>query len=240
LKKFVIIVAGGSGKRINTEIPKQFISLAGKPVLIHTISAFYNYSPEINILLVLPKIHFGLWENLCKNYNFNISHKIVEGGKTRFLSVKNGLSKIDKNGIIAVHDGVRPLVKKQVIEKAFLDAEIYGNAVPAIPVNESVREINKTGSKIFNRNNLRIIQTPQVFKSSILIKAYEQAYQKKFTDDASVVESAGEKINLIKGNPENIKITTPIDLKIAEALLKITPNFSSPSIQISENCQKFP
>jgi 2-C-methyl-D-erythritol 4-phosphate cytidylyltransferase len=220
LKKFVIIVAGGSGKRINTEIPKQFISLAGKPVLIHTISAFYNYSPEINILLVLPKTHFGLWEKLCKNHNFNISHKIVEGGKTRFLSVKNGLSKIEKNGIIAVHDGVRPLVKKQVIEKAFLDAEIYGNAVPAIPVNESVREICKTGSKIFNRSNLRIIQTPQVFKSSILIKAYRQAYQNKFTDDATVVESAGEKINLIEGNPENIKITTSIDLRIAEALLK--------------------
>lgn len=220
MKKFVIIVAGGSGKRINTEIPKQFISLAGKPVLIHTISAFYNYSPEINILLVLPKIYFGLWENLCKNHNFNISHKIVEGGKTRFHSVKNGISKIEKYGIIAVHDGVRPLVKKQVIEKAFLDAEIYGNAVPAIPVNESVRELYKTGSKIFNRNNLRIIQTPQVFKSSILIKAYQQAYQKKFTDDATVVESAGEKINLIEGNPENIKITTPIDLKIAEALLK--------------------
>ncbi len=240
MKKFVIIVAGGSGKRINTEIPKQFISLAGKPVLIHTISAFYNYSPEINILLVLPKIYFGLWENLCKNHNFNISHKIVEGGKTRFHSVKNGISKIEKYGIIAVHDGVRPLVKKQVIEKAFLDAEIYGNAVPAIPVNESVREIYKTGSKIFNRSNLRIIQTPQVFKSSILIKAYQQSYQKKFTDDATVVESAGEKINLIAGNPENIKITTPIDLKIAEVLLKIIPNFSSPSIQISGNCRKFP
>jgi 2-C-methyl-D-erythritol 4-phosphate cytidylyltransferase len=223
LKKYVLILAGGKGDRIKSEIPKQFITIAGKPVLMHTISQFYNYIHRIEIILILPSNYLKLWDELCKKYNFNIKHKIIKGGKTRFYSVKNGLSAINKNkeSMVAVHDGVRPVLNKKTISKLFSYAEKYGNAVPCVTITDSIRKIirlNQNNISI-DRNNLRAIQTPQCFKLSILEKAYSQNYNKNFTDDANVVESIGEKIHLINGNIENIKITTPVDLLIAETLL---------------------
>jgi len=222
LEKYVLILAGGKGNRTNSAIPKQFISIAGKPVLMHTISQFYNYIPKIKIILILPLNYLKLWYDLCIKYNFNIKHKIIKGGKTRFYSVKKGLSAINKTqeSIIAVHDGVRPVLNKETILNLFSYAEKYGNAIPCITITDSIREIrlNRTNISI-NRNILRAIQTPQCFKLSILKKAYNQNYNKNFTDDANVVESIGEKIHLVNGNIENIKITTPVDLIIAETLL---------------------
>jgi len=222
VKKYVIIVAGGSGNRMDVSIPKQFIPIAEKPILMHTIFAFHDYLPQIKIVLVLPKIHISSWNKLCDEYNFSIQHEIIEGGKTRFHSVKNGLALIPKDCIVAIHDGARPLVSKSSISNCFNTAEKFGNAIPVIPINESVREIDKNLNKFVDRKNLRIVQTPQCFKSSIIKKAYEQDYNERFNDDASVAESAGEKIHLVDGNSENIKITYPSDIKIANALLKNT------------------
>lgn len=222
MKKYVIIVAGGSGSRMNANIPKQFIPIAGKPILMHTIFAFHDYLPQIKIVLVLPKIHISSWNKLCDEYNFSIQHEIIEGGKTRFHSVKNGLERIPKDCIVAIHDGARPLVSKSSISNSFNAAEIFGNAVPVIPINESVREIDKNHNKFVDRKKLRIVQTPQCFKSSIIKKAYEQDYNESFNDDASIAETVGEKIHLVDGNSENIKVTYPSDIKIANALLKKT------------------
>jgi len=222
LKKYVIIVAGGSGIRMDSKIPKQFIPVSKKPVLMHSIECFYNYSVKITIILVLPKIYFDLWKTLCKKNNFTIKHKIIEGGKTRFHSVKNGLSVINEESLVAIHDGVRPLVSNETISRAFHYAKIFGNGIPVVPINESVREIYEKDNKPIERKKLCIVQTPQCFKSSIIKKAYKQNYQENFTDDATVIESTGEKIQLFNGNIENIKITRPIDLKIAEIILKKT------------------
>ena len=219
MKKFIIITAGGSGKRMNAGIPKQFILLNNLPVLMHTINAFFNYSNKVNIVLVLPETTFKTWDELCKKYNFQISHQLVKGGKTRFQSVKNGLSVIDKECLVAIHDGVRPFVKNEVIRNCFETAERLGNAVPAIAINESIREIRNSQNLPADRKKFRIIQTPQIFHSSLIKKAYQQDYREDFTDDASVVESTGIKINLVEGNHENIKITRPVDIKIAEAFL---------------------
>ncbi len=212
---------------MNADIPKQFLLLLGKPVLMHTIFAFYNSIPEINIIVVLPQKQFEYWNNLCDKYNFNIKHKIIEGGPTRFHSVKKGLSLINEESIIAIHDGVRPLIKKETIEKSFAYAERYGNAVPTIPINDSVRIVDGTINKVIDRNKLRIIQTPQTFKSKIIKRAYAQNYSDNFTDDATVVESIGEEIHLFDGDLENIKITNPVDLKIAEILLYKSKNIDS-------------
>ena len=221
MNKYALIVAGGLGKRMNHTTPKQFISLAGKPLLIHTMNAFSRYSNDLDIILVLPETYFILWADLCQQYNFKTKHLLVAGGETRFHSVKNGLNAInEKEGIIAIHDGARPLIKIELIKKLFQQAELLGNAIPVIAMKESVREVSGHSSNPFNRDKLKIIQTPQCFKLSIIKKAYLQGFRNTFTDDATVAEFIGEKINLTDGDIENIKITTPSDLIYAEALLK--------------------
>ena len=221
MKQSVIIVAGGSGSRMNTEIPKQFLLLNDRPVLFYSLEAFYNYNPDIQILLVLPHIHIDFWKSLCKEFDLKIKHKIIEGGNTRFVSVKNGLSAIEDNCFVAVHDGARPLITADTIHRLFEKAKKYGNVIPVVDVNESIREISIDGNKIADRSKFKLVQTPQIFKSEDLHAAYKQEYKIEFTDDASVVETLGIKIHLAKGQANNLKITQPSDLKIAEAFLKL-------------------
>ena len=218
----VIIVAGGSGSRFKSDIPKQFVELANKPILMHSVTAFYNYDKNAEIIIVLPEQQLDYWVSLCKKYNFNIKHRVVIGGKTRFNSVKNALNSIEQSdNLIAIHDGVRPLVSNKTIENCFMQAKISGNAIPVILPVDSVRQVADNDSNIVDRANLRLIQTPQVFKAKILKKAYNQDFDESFTDDASVVETFGEKINLVEGNRENIKITNNIDLYMANALYNL-------------------
>ena len=216
----LIIVAGGKGKRMQSETPKQFLNISNKPILLHTIERFYNFSNDINIVVVLPAPFIEFWKSLCRKYNCTIKHKVVEGGDARFFSVKNGLAHISKNSLVAVHDGVRPLVSDSTIHNVIETARKKGNAIPAVRINESVRKLDSNITFPVDRNNYRIIQTPQCFHTDLLLNAYEQDFKESFTDDATVVESLGEKINLVDGNFENIKITRPVDLKFAEAYLK--------------------
>jgi 2-C-methyl-D-erythritol 4-phosphate cytidylyltransferase len=219
--EIAIVVAGGKGLRMQTDIPKQFIELQGKPILMRTLEVFHQYNSSIQLILVLPSVQINFWKELCTKYSFNIPHQIVQGGQTRYDSVKNGLAEIQDPGLVAVHDGVRPFVSIQTIRSCFHDAEKYGSAIPVLDLEESIRQISENGSQSVDRKSYKLVQTPQVFKSEILKKAYEQDYSLLFTDDASVVEALGEKINLVNGNRENIKITTAFDLKIAETILKI-------------------
>jgi 2-C-methyl-D-erythritol 4-phosphate cytidylyltransferase len=219
MKRKVIIVAGGKGTRMLSEIPKQFLKIGNEPVLIHTLKRFYSFSTDIEIILVLPENEITQWKKICKEYKFEIPHKLAYGGSTRFQSVKNGVRNINEPCLVAVHDGVRPLVSSRTIKIAFKIAAEKGNAVPAIKIEPSIRFITNEKNKTVDRNQYRIIQTPQVFQSNLLKKAYQQDFQDSFTDDASVVENTGVDINLVEGNPENIKITTKKDLRIAEALL---------------------
>ena len=219
-KKYVIIVAGGQGLRMGSEIPKQFKVIGNYPILMHTLNTFYQYDNSIHIILVLPHSHQEYWNQLCKDYNFHIKHTVVSGGNTRFASVYNGLNIISEPGLIAVHDGVRPFTSQQVIANAFKKAELFGAVIPVIDVIDSLREIMPDkSSKSVPRQKFRAVQTPQVFRSDILKRAYTQTYNEWFTDDASVVESAGYSVHLISGNTENIKITTPQDLLLAEMFI---------------------
>lgn len=216
---YVIIVAGGQGTRMQSDTPKQFIELSGKPVLMHSIEAFAQYNADIDIVVVLPAQQITFWRDLCSKYQFPIKHRIVEGGNARFHSVKNGLQALPDSGLVAIHDGVRPLVDQVVIERCFHEAAQYGNAVPVTEVIDSVREISNTTSQIIDRKNLRLIQTPQVFDLMLLKKAYNRDYLPEFTDDASVFECDGHTIRLVTGSDRNIKITTPRDLMIAQWLI---------------------
>lgn len=221
MKRNVIIVAGGIGKRMNADIPKQFLLLKGKPVLIHTMHAFYEYDNNINIITVLPVNYVNYWKQLCHDYSFDIEHEIITGGDTRFVSVQNALKNISDEGLTAVHDGIRPFVSQETIKRCFDTAKIYGSALPVIPLKESIRYVNKNESKYLNRKLYQIVQTPQVFQSRILKEAYVQKFEINFTDDASVVEAKGYKVIITQGNEENIKITTPLDMKFAEILVNI-------------------
>ena len=220
MDRYAIIVAGGVGKRMKSETPKQFMPLAGKPILFHSINAFYNCFNDIEIIIPLPKEFYGEWEKLCEEHNFTIKHKLAEGGETRFYSVKHSLSLINDNeeAVVGIHDAARPLIKKETILELYKAAEETGNAIPVVAINDSVREINKLSSKPIDRHNLCLVQTPQCFKAEIIKRAYRQEYKLYITDDATVAESIEEKINLIDGDPNNIKITTPTDLLIAETL----------------------
>lgn len=217
--KSVIIVAGGIGNRMQSEVPKQFLLLKNKPILCHTIEKFNSFDMSISIVLVLPENQFEYWKDLCKKYSFTIDHQLVKGGETRFESVKNGLDLISDDQLVAIHDGVRPLISENVIKNCFLKAEDSGASIPVVSINESLRSLTNDGSRIINRDEIKLVQTPQVFKSSIIKKAYNQAFQESFTDDASVLESDGGSVTLVDGNRENIKITQALDLKIAEALI---------------------
>ena len=217
--KIAIIVAGGKGERMNADIPKQFLEIQGKPILIHTLEVFHNFDADMKLILVLPEVQIGFWKELCAKHNFTLQHQIVEGAQTRFHSVKNGLEIVKSPALVAVHDGVRPLVSTDTIRRCFETAEKYDAAIPVIDLVESIRQLTETGSQSVDRNAYKLVQTPQIFDAKLLRKAYEQEFSTHFTDDASVVEALGTNIQLVEGNRENIKITTEFDLKIAESLM---------------------
>ncbi len=217
---FAIIVAGGSGKRMNTEIPKQFLLLKGKPVIMHSIETFYRNPHQPAIIVVLNQNDIALWEQLVTEHDFNIPHTVVAGGAERFHSVKNGLDLIDdREAIVAVHDAVRPLVTEKTISNCYQTALKSGNAVAAVPSKDSVRLVKNGKSEALDRKAVYLVQTPQTFKLSQLKTAYQQTYNSFFTDDASVVEHAGFTINLEAGDDVNFKITFKTDLKLAESVL---------------------
>ncbi|WP_320051554.1 2-C-methyl-D-erythritol 4-phosphate cytidylyltransferase [uncultured Acetobacteroides sp.] len=216
MKKAVVIVAGGSGTRMRSDIPKQFLLLRGKPILMHTIERFYYFCNDIKIVVVLPNDEIERWKHLCSEYHFTIQHDVTQGGETRYHSVKNGLLLVDNNCIVGIHDGVRPLVSTSVIERCYNEAATGRAVIPVIPAVDSLRMVTATGNAAIDRSAIRLVQTPQVFPSNMLMNAYKQEYTPTFTDDASVVESYGLAITLVDGNIENIKITNPIDLTIAD------------------------
>ena len=220
LDKCVIIVAGGSGRRMKSQIPKLFMILQGRPLLMHTIDCFLAAFPAIKIVLVLPSDHFETWKQLCTQYSFNESIEIIAGGSSRFQSVRNGLAAVKTNKFVAVHDGARPLVSPEVIRNAFSSAEVHGSGVAAVPLKESIREGSLGNSQARDRRSFYLIQTPQVFRSEVLKAAFLQEERDTFTDEASVVESSGHSILLSEGDYRNIKITTSEDIIIAEALMK--------------------
>jgi 2-C-methyl-D-erythritol 4-phosphate cytidylyltransferase len=217
-KKFAIIVAGGSGSRMQTELPKQFLLIHNKPILMHSIEKFAM--DDIEIILVLNVDYHEYWEKLCTQYSFTIPHILVQGGRNRFESVKNGLKHVSSHSIVAVHDAVRPLIKQERIKEAFAYAETHGNAVISVRSKDSIRRVQEEHSTSVPRDEYYLIQTPQVFQSELLIKAYKEEFRNEFTDDASVVERLGIRINLIEGDYSNLKITFPEDLLFAESLLK--------------------
>jgi 2-C-methyl-D-erythritol 4-phosphate cytidylyltransferase len=225
-KKYsVIIVAGGKGVRAGGDFPKQFQLLGGKPMLMHAIQAFYTYDYRIKIILVLPDGFDGYWKGLCEEHQFNVPHKIVIGGGTRFQSVKNGLTQVSDDEIVAVHDGARPFVTSQLIARCFDMAFTQQcSVIPVIDEINSVRFVTRHGSFAVDRQSLKIVQTPQVFPASALKKAYETNFDPSFTDDASVAEKEGVKIELLSGEETNIKITTPFDLFIGEQCLHLIAN----------------
>ena len=218
-KKFALIVAGGSGNRMKSAVPKQYLEIEGKPILMYTFEAFRRFDPKIEFVLVLPKNQTEHWNQLCEKHTFNTKYKLAFGGENRFQSVKNGLEKIDEEGIVFIHDGVRPLVSEETIKHCFTEAKKSGNALPVVPPSESVRYSDKSGNKAVDRSNYFLVQTPQTFDVQSIKEAYRKAKHENFTDDASVLENAGHKINLVEGNRENIKITWPQDLIIAKSFL---------------------
>ena len=217
---FVIIVAGGKGLRMGADLPKQFLPIGGKPVLMHTLEAFHKADAAMRLILVLPQSQQTYWKSLCEEYAFSIPHQVADGGETRFHSVKNGLALVDEAGLVGVHDGVRPFASIEVIRRCYAEATLHKAVVPVIDVVETVRVLQGKDSQTVDRNQYKLVQTPQVFDVTLLKQAYQQPYTPNFTDDASVVEACGQKIHLTEGNRENIKITTPFDLKIAETILQ--------------------
>ncbi|MCP4521709.1 MAG: 2-C-methyl-D-erythritol 4-phosphate cytidylyltransferase [Cytophagales bacterium] len=220
MNRYAIIVAGGSGSRMKSSISKQFLVLGTKPILMHTIEAFHRCN-NINIILVLPVNDQKLWEELCDKHSFEIPVHIATGGKTRFHSVLNGLNSIDTTkGLVAIHDGVRPFISKEIIEKSFESAQQNLSGVVAVPLKDSIRRDVEGTNKALNRVDYKLIQTPQTFSLEEIKQAFETEYQSFFTDDASVFEHAGNVIHLVEGDYKNIKLTTPEDLIIGEAFLK--------------------
>ena len=232
---YVIIVAGGKGLRMGSDIPKQFLPIGGKPVLMRTLERFREYSEDLQIILVLPEAQQAYWQELCKEYDFQVDYQIANGGQTRFHSVQNGLNLIpdDAEGVVGVHDGVRPFPSIEVIRSCYETARMAKAVIPVIPIVETVRQIipnnqstpsnqntpNNPSSITVPRDQYRLVQTPQTFDIQLLKAANRQPYNDGFTDDASVVESYGHQITLVEGNRENIKITTPYDITVAEAII---------------------
>jgi len=222
MKKFVLFTAGGMGIRMQTSTPKQFIEIAGKPALIHAMEAFVRYDSGLSFVLVLPENYIKEWNDYCRGYQLVPPHLVVSGGSTRFHSVQNGLKHVPEDNLVAIHDGVRPLVSLQTIQRVFECAEKFGNAIPCVKIKESLRCFSQAISKPLDRESVRIVQTPQAFHSNIIKRAYEKEYSDEFTDDATLLESNGFVIHSVEGNYENLKITTPEDLVLAEALLRFT------------------
>jgi 2-C-methyl-D-erythritol 4-phosphate cytidylyltransferase len=218
-KVSVILTAAGIGRRMQSSLPKQFMLIHGRPVLMYTIEQFYQYDPKMELILTLPREWLSYWESMMTEHDFHIPHRIIEGGKERYNSIKNALE-LCSGEIVAVHDGVRPLVSHTTIRACISAAQSSGTAVPIVPISESIRRVENNVSKAVNRADFKVVQTPQCFKREILLQAYEQSFHEGITDDASLVEAAGHKIELVEGNVENIKITTQSDLKYAGLFLK--------------------
>ncbi|AEL24603.1 2-C-methyl-D-erythritol 4-phosphate cytidylyltransferase [Cyclobacterium marinum] len=220
--KYAVIVAGGSGVRMGGEVAKQFLPIGGLPVLMHTLQVFYDYDTDLNLILVLPNSQFDYWEKLCVEYNFNVPHQLIQGGASRFGSVKNGLNSIPDNeaGLVAIHDGVRPFVSEKVIHESYLTAAKEGSAIAVVDLKDSIRKVKANGSSQFkNRDEFRLVQTPQTFQLARIKSAFLTEEKPYFTDDATVYENMGWEVRLIMGNRENIKLTTPEDLSYASFLL---------------------
>jgi 2-C-methyl-D-erythritol 4-phosphate cytidylyltransferase len=218
--EYALIVAGGKGTRMKSKLAKQFLEINGQPILMHTINAFYRYSENITVILVLPEDDFSTWRELCTTYHFTRPVILQKGGDSRFQSVKNGLDKIEGEGLVAIHDGVRPLVSEDIIGASFRLAAVHESAVAAVRLKESIRITDQDSTKAVDRSKFRLIQTPQTFRVNLIKKAYEIKEDSSLTDDASVAERSGHTISLFEGSYENIKITTPEDLIVAEALMK--------------------
>jgi 2-C-methyl-D-erythritol 4-phosphate cytidylyltransferase len=218
---YVIIVAGGKGLRMGAEIPKQFLPIGGKPVLMRTIERFHEYDLALQIILVLPQDQQEFWHDLCRKHGFSIPHRIADGGDTRFQSSKNGLALIpdDDEGVVAIHDGVRPFVSTDVIERCFDAARDDYAAIPVMPITDTLRYIDRGHGHNVLRDYFRSVQTPQCFDISLAKQAFNQPYRETFTDDASVIESLGCQVTMVEGNKQNIKLTTPFDMKVAELLM---------------------
>ena len=229
MSDYIIVVAGGKGLRMGSDIPKQFLPIGDKPVLMRTLERFREYSDDLQIILVLPEAQQEYWQDLCKKYDFKVEYLLANGGQTRFHSVQNGLALVpdDAEGVVGVHDGVRPFPSIEVIRNCYETARTAKAVIPVIPVVETLRHISLTShplpltSKTVPRDEYRLVQTPQTFDIQLLKAANRQPYNDGFTDDASVVESYGHKITLVEGNRENIKITTPYDITVAEAIINI-------------------
>jgi len=219
MNEYAIIVAGGKGTRIKSVVPKQFLLLAGKPVLLHTIEAFYRYSDKITVIVVLPENDFDKWNSIVRDFQFSRPVILQQGGGSRFQSVKRGLEKIEGEGLVAVHDGVRPLVSTEIISTSFRMAALHKSAVAAMPLKESIRITDGDSTRAMDRSLFQLIQTPQTFDVALIKKAYQIKEDTTLTDDASVAERSGQTIHLFEGSYENIKITTPEDLIVAEALM---------------------
>lgn len=220
MKKYAIIVAGGTGSRLSSETPKQFLLLHGEPMLMHSIRNFYVYDPEIHIIVAMHPAFTDKWTSLCAESGFDIPHQLAPGGETRFHSVKNALALVTGPGLVAVHDAARPLATVNLIARTFSQAARQGSAIPCMPVNETVRSVNGEKITLLDRKTLRITQTPEAFDISLLQNAYLQSYREEFTDDGSVVEATGRQLHLVEGEPTNMKITLPGDIEVAEVLLK--------------------
>jgi 2-C-methyl-D-erythritol 4-phosphate cytidylyltransferase len=220
MKYYAIIVAGGSGNRMQTETPKQFLLLKNLPVLMHTIKAFAQSESQPKILLVLNKEQQAYWGRLCDEFNFRVPHQVIDGGAERFHSVKNAVCTIEEESIVAIHDAVRPLVSKTLIDSCYKEAAQQGNVIAAVQSSDSVRLFKNEKTSALKRDEIYLVQTPQTFSLKVLKEAYKQEFDCHFTDDASVVESIGYNINIIEGERSNIKITYPIDLELAELLLR--------------------
>jgi 2-C-methyl-D-erythritol 4-phosphate cytidylyltransferase len=223
-KKYAVIVAGGRGVRMHTTIPKQFLPFMGKPLLCYAFEAFAKAMPGIKLVLVLPGDQLKSAQVVLKSYIGGIDVTVVEGGETRFHSVQNGLKKIKDDGIVFVHDGARPLLSDDLIHRCYQQALEMGSAIPAIPINDSVRMVEDGITRAINREQLRIVQTPQTFKTELILPAFQQEWRPEFTDEATVVEANGTEVFLIDGLQDNIKITVPDDMIIAEVLLKARAN----------------
>ena len=223
LMNYIIIVAGGKGLRMGSDTPKQFLPIGGKPVLMRTIERFYQYSKELNVIVVLPREQQAQWRALCERHHFDLAHTIADGGSTRYESCQNGLAAIpdDADGVVGFHDGVRPFVSVEVIERCFETARAEKAVIPTLPVTDTLRHIDgQGGGKNVLRSEYRIVQTPQVFDIALAKRAFGQPDRESFTDDASVIEALGHSVSMVDGNRENIKITTPFDLVLAEAMLQ--------------------
>ncbi len=223
MKKAAIIVAGGFGTRIGGDVPKQFQHIGGKPIVLWALEAFYNFDPEITLILVIPSQHFNSWEIIQQEFNPPFKVTLVKGGDERFYSVQNGISALGDEELIAIHDGVRPFIDNVTIRRCFEAADKTGTAVPVIESVDSIRLLTPDGSRPLKRRDVKRVQTPQIFKREVLLKGYSQPYKDVFTDDASVIEVAGNRITLIEGNKLNLKITTPEELMLASIIAEKWP-----------------